>query len=464
MPGPVRLLYRFNGDVLSANREGNRITLDVKNWRPIAFSATTTVHADAIMALEGNGATLQRLAEIAGTSGDATSAAEALHYYIERLAYARLLSWSLADDDGEIAQVEAQAKRYAPRSDALPSDDLQLSRFAFVRVVDSQAVLESGLVSARVTLGERGVELLAGVLGRPKRATPDSLAEALWRLGFVDAGQAGETDAARSWEFHDLLMHETSRSNREVLPIGGTYRLEGEISPPPAVRPSLPGKSIALAKIDPGRIRRDSAALDDLQARRRSVRQYSSASISLAAIGEFLWRCCRTTGHLHGHAHELISRPYPAGGSVNELEFYVAVERCEALDAAVYHYDSHGHALTELAASRPAARKIVNACSRSMVQDVGQLPPAATIVISTRLPRLAWKYERMAYRASLMNVGVVYHLMYMVATDMGLAPCAIGTGDSRLLEDVAGLDRLEEAAIGEFALGVPADDRPDAAS
>lgn len=464
MPGPVRLLYRFNGDVLSASREGNRITLDIKDWRPISFNATTPAHADAVMALEVNGATLHRLAGIAGTAGGATAAAEALHYYIERLAYARLLCWSLADDDGEIAQVDAQAKRYAPGSGALPSHDLQFSRFAFVRVVDSQAVLESGLVSARVTLRERGVELLASVLGRPRPATPDSLAEALWRLGFVDAGQAGETAACRSWEFHDLLMHETSRSNREVLPIGGTYRLEGKISPPPAVRPSLPGRRIALEKIDPGRIRRGSAALDVVQARRRSVRHYSSASIGLAAIGEFLWRSCRTTGHLHGHAHELMSRPYPAGGSVNELEFYVAVERCEGLEAAVYHYDSHGHALTELAASRPAARKIVNACSRSMVQDIGQLPPAATIVISTRLPRLAWKYERMAYRASLMNVGVVYHLMYMVATDMGLAPCAIGTGDSRLLEEAAGLDRLEEAAIGEFALGVPADDRRDAAS
>jgi SagB-type dehydrogenase family enzyme len=90
-----------------------------------------------------------------------------------------------------------------------------------------------------------------------------------------------------------------------------------------------------------------------------------------------------------------------------------------------------------------------------MALEPGRPLPAAVIVVTSRLPRLAWKYEGMAYRATLMNTGVVYHLMYMVAMDMGLAPCAIGTADSRLLEEAAGLDMLQEFAIGEFALGVP---------
>jgi SagB-type dehydrogenase family enzyme len=72
------------------------------------------------------------------------------------------------------------------------------------------------------------------------------------------------------------------------------------------------------------------------------------------------------------------------------------------------------------------------------------------------LSRLAWKYEGMAYRASLMNAGVVFELMYLVATDMGLAPCANGTGDSRLLEEAAGLDPFEETPIAEFVLAMPA--------
>ena len=38
---------------------------------------------------------------------------------------------------------------------------------------------------------------------------------------------------------------------------------------------------------------------------------------------------------------------------------------------------------------------------------------------------------------------------------MGLAPCANGTGDSRLLQEATGIDPFEETAIAEFVLGMP---------
>lgn len=53
----------------------------------------------------------------------------------------------------------------------------------------------------------------------------------------------------------------------------------------------------------------------------------------------------------------------------------------------------------------------------------------------------------MACRATLMNGGVVFQTMYLVATDMGLAPCASGSGDSRLLAAARGLDPFEETSI-----------------
>ena len=60
--------------------------------------------------------------------------------------------------------------------------------------------------------------------------------------------------------------------------------------------------------------------------------------------------------------------------------------------------------------------------------------------LASRLPRLAWKYEGIAYRLGLLNAGVVIELMYLVATDMKLAPCANGSGDSRPFETATGLD------------------------
>jgi len=43
--------------------------------------------------------------------------------------------------------------------------------------------------------------------------------------------------------------------------------------------------------------------------------------------------------------------------------------------------------------------------------------------------------------------------MYLVATAMDLAPCALGGGDSDLFTKVAGTDYLQESSVGEFMLG-----------
>jgi SagB-type dehydrogenase family enzyme len=456
MSASVRLDYRFNADVTSVAREGNRITVDVANWRPLSFTARTGALADAVMALHGPGASMARLLALAGGN------AEGLGYYIERFARGRLLAWTVADDVGALGHVEAEAARYQPRLDAPPSADVALCRFAFLRRDDAgRTVLESGLVRARLALEPRGLGVLAALLAEPRPAGAGSLAEALWQLGFVDLAGAAESEARRCWEFHDVLSHETSRFNRDLRPVGGTYRFAGKFPAPPAVKPAMAGERIPLASIDAQRIRQRSESLDAVQTSRRSVRRYAEHPLSLDQLGEFLWRVCRTTGHLVPDAREaiqqdVISRPYPAGGSINELEFYPAVRRCSGLEPGLHHYDSHGHGLVRIAGSEATAAKIVSRAAGAMALGEADQQPDVVVVIASRLPRLAWKYQGMAYRASLMNVGVVFELMYLVATDMGLAPCANGTGDSRLFEEATGLDPFAETALAEFALGVPA--------
>ena len=59
----------------------------------------------------------------------------------------------------------------------------------------------------------------------------------------------------------------------------------------------------------------------------------------------------------------------------------------------------------------------------------------------------------MAYATTLKNVGVLYQTMYLVATAMGLAPCALGCGDSDAFARAAGADYYAEPSVGEFLLG-----------
>ncbi len=53
----------------------------------------------------------------------------------------------------------------------------------------------------------------------------------------------------------------------------------------------------------------------------------------------------------------------------------------------------------------------------------------------------------------LKHVGVVFQTMYLAATAMGLAPCAVGLGDSDLFAQAADTDYYAETSVGEFLHG-----------
>jgi SagB-type dehydrogenase family enzyme len=83
--------------------------------------------------------------------------------------------------------------------------------------------------------------------------------------------------------------------------------------------------------------------------------------------------------------------------------------------------------------------------------------PQVLLVLTARFERMAWKYETMAYAAMLKHVGVIFQTLYLVATAMGLAPCALGSGASDLFARATGLDPLVEGSVGEFVLGTRQD-------
>ncbi|MBV9209430.1 MAG: SagB family peptide dehydrogenase, partial [Acidobacteria bacterium] len=89
--------------------------------------------------------------------------------------------------------------------------------------------------------------------------------------------------------------------------------------------------------------------------------------------------------------------------------------------------------------------------------------PQVLITLASRFQRMAWKYHAIAYAATLKNVGVLFQTMYLVATDMGLAACALGSGNSDLFARAAGTDYYAETSVGEFMLGaLPEKDEPPA--
>ena len=72
----------------------------------------------------------------------------------------------------------------------------------------------------------------------------------------------------------------------------------------------------------------------------------------------------------------------------------------------------------------------------------GRVAGRSATVPAARFPRLAWKYESIAYALTLKDVGMDFQTMYLAATAMGLAPCAVGRGDADRFFRAAGTDYL----------------------
>lgn len=263
----------------------------------------------------------------------------------------------------------------------------------------------------------------------------------------------------RCWEFHDLLFHARSRRGRTDAPVGATFRFAGQGEPPPAMKPAVEPETIALDQPDAARFAGGNVSFAHVVAARRSIRRYAEAPLTVQQLAEFLFRVARVSRIQETEVDtpigpvtmEFAPRPYPSGGGLYELEFYVAVRSCRGLAPRLYRYQADGHRLGLVRGSTPDVDQLFADAAVSSGTNPGVLQ--VLLILSARFTRVSWKYASIAYALILKHVGVVYQTMYLTATAMGLAPCALGAGDSDRFARTAGLDYYAETSVGEFLLG-----------
>jgi SagB-type dehydrogenase family enzyme len=314
----------------------------------------------------------------------------------------------------------------------------------------SRPISADGLVTALPTLEAEAVYGLLQLLLNGQMLTAET-----------ESGSEEDADARlATWAPHDLLFHARSRFGRNTGPFGASFRFVGRIPSLPAVKPKPAGETIPLDKPDLDSAMKSDPPLAAMMEERRSIYEYGSQPISIRQLGEFLYRVARVR-EVHrtqlqagrdGATIEFLettSRPYPSGGKSYDLEFYLAVDRCEGLSSGLYHYDPLGHGLTRVREADDRVEALLHYVS---VAAPGSRPQVL-IILASRFQRLSWKYDAIAYAATLKHVGVLFQSMYLVATAMGLAGSALGSGDADLFAEAAGTDYLSETSVGEFMLG-----------
>jgi SagB-type dehydrogenase family enzyme len=465
LPGHVSLETRANGEIVA------RIEDYAENLGKFSAGAA------------GRAAGLRSGLALGSFERDGSDTDKEIHLLVRRLARRGLVEYRLArtpKGDDEIV-IEPQVPAYWPRTPPLGSDDvLVLSRFAYLRRRANGMVLESPRAGALFRIGNPQVAAALASLSAPQqikrfRRRADFPGVELLALLVdcqilfkVDAGGDKVLRAAEGdddlvvWDFHDLLFHTRSTEGRHANPVGGLYAHLGVVPPPPAVRSPWPGEKLNLSRFSATDAEAASPAVRLLHDR-RSTRDFDDARpITLAELARFLDRTARVratwssrldlgdASEGEGPLLDYTVRPYPSGGGSYELELYLAVDKCEGLARGLYHYDAGDHALVPIGADTAELDALLRGAAFAMGVSA---PPQIAITITARFGRTAWKYSSIAYSLILKDVGVLLQTFYLMATDMRLGGCAIGTVNIDLFAKMTGLELHAEGPVGQFALG-----------
>lgn len=466
---PQEFILSFRKDISLIEPLGVEQLILQSPDRKLTFNQVNSGVRTALKTLCTNGCGAKQLSKLVQQS-DGSYEMLRFYYLMQKFDNLGWLRRSVLADGLPIATAIPIAPEYKfSATDGSQKPKYILSRFAYCHRIEGQMVLESPLSQAQVILPDwRGTAFIAQ-LAKPQdchqlsaqipgiaQETAIQLVSLLLSTQMLsEVQQDGTIQEAENvtlaqWDFHDLLFHTRSRQGRHANPYGATYRFLGKIEPLPAVKPRMSEDAIALYKPDIETLKAVDASLTSVLEHRQSIRDYGETTLTDRQLGEFLYRSARVRSIIKTKFGEVSSRPYPSGGAIYELELYAVVNSCENIPFGLYHYDPQAHQLCKLDSRTEAVSNLLKDAQLSTGQ---QCLPQVLIVVAARFQRLGWKYESIAYAMMLKHVGVSYQTMYLVATAMELAACAIGGGNSDLFALAAGIDYYAATSIGEFALG-----------
>ena len=459
MPSPETWLLRRLREGVRVQALGCRVTFCSEIRGLLEVLAENGDVAEALLALAGRGIDSSRLTLIAARR-DAFAGAY-FEAHVDTLSRNGFLDYVWCAGGIERAVITGVCPNFEFSERALSlTTEITLSRFAYARRDGEIVILESPEAFCRIQFTCPAAWNWLGLFAR--RITIRSLltstnhcladlANMLWSTGFLEESDVEESPNRASWDFHDLLFHWQTRAGRASGPQCGNFRFLGRWDAPEAVKPPMSATAIQLPAPRTAEEETAGHSLIGTLERRRSVREQGQQPVPIDLLARLLYHTARVKERVSGDSQELLLRPVPGAGAIHEIEFYLAIGHCDGLDRGLYHYHSEQHALYRLPATEDHVSALLTDAAFSWAKP--EEPPQVLIIMSSRLPRMSWKYQGISYRLSLLNAGAIIQSFYLLATEMRLACSAIGGGDSMVFAAATGLDPLEETSIAEFAVG-----------
>lgn len=177
---------------------------------------------------------------------------------------------------------------------------------------------------------------------------------------------------------------------------------------------------------------------------RRSTRSYASASMTLAELAQMLHLMTGISADRWGNAR----RTAPSSGALYPIETYAVAHRVEGLERGVYHYAVREHELELVRAGDMRARVVDQGLGQEFLGECG-----AVLFLTQILQRMRPKYKDRSYRYGLLEAGHIGENGYLAAASMGLGACGVGAFMDDAINEMLGVDGVEEAAVYMLAVG-----------
>ena len=172
--------------------------------------------------------------------------------------------------------------------------------------------------------------------------------------------------------------------------------------------------------------------IEELIAKRRSVRKYADRELSEPLISRFLWAA-------QGISSKEGFRTSPSAGALYPLEIHVIAGKGSGLEPGIYRYIPEEHTLVREIAGDVREKLSKAALSQPMIKNAH-----VSIVISAVYPRITGKYGKRGIRYAHMEAGHSAQNVYLLGVELGIGTCSIGAFEDEEVKKVLKLPADEE--------------------
>lgn len=176
---------------------------------------------------------------------------------------------------------------------------------------------------------------------------------------------------------------------------------------------------------------------------RRSVRDYTERSVTLAQLAQLLWAA-------QGVNDPSGLRTTPSAGALYPLELLLVAGKVEGLDSGVYRYHPRHHTLKLIAEADHRTRLAKAALGQTWIAT-----SPAMLVITAVYERTTQKYGQRGRRYVHIEVGHAAQNILLQAAALGLGAAMAGAFDDAAVADILGLP-VSEHPLYLLPVGWPA--------